>query len=452
MQVCFAQRGGILRGLGTIRSVGLALVGLALVGAPQSALGFEFATDTGEPDGNRLRWQPGQPIHFTQHVEPGGGFPAFLLHAEARRAFQTWAAVEESGLEFIEDDVFAGSECPHSLPDGASSEETCGGALPPHDFRSALFFIETVWPFGEEVIALTTLSWREGGELVDADISFNGVDYDWSVSTDENKVDYQSIVLHEVGHFIGLGHSADPEAVMRADYDEGDIVRSLGADDRAGIAALYPCNNVPCAGGVAVESAACSSVGSSALPLLAVLAISLCSLLLLRSERRRRSGATLVLVLLFMLPASLESSTVLGLDIEALAERADRVVRARVISQEAFREGIVWTRTELEVGEDWKGNGASRVELTQPGGVADGLGTKTFGVPSFEVGEEVVLFLRDNGIVGLSQGAFKVRAGARVERDLSGLSLARVGGHRAPLHWTAPENLTELRSVVVDDL
>ena len=124
MQVCFAPRAGFLRGLGTIWSFGLVLAGLVVMGAPQAAFGYEFATDTGEPDGNRLRWQPGQPIHFTQHVDSGGGLPAFLLHGEARRAFQTWAAVEESGLEFIENDVFAGPECPHSLPDGSSSRRT----------------------------------------------------------------------------------------------------------------------------------------------------------------------------------------------------------------------------------------------------------------------------------------------------------------------------------------
>ena len=351
MQVCFAQRGGILRGLGTIRSVGLALVGLALVGAPQSALGFEFATDTGEPDGNRLRWQPGQPIHFTQHVEPGGGFPAFLLHAEARRAFQTWAAVEESGLEFIEDDVFAGSECPHSLPDGASSEETCGGALPPHDFRSALFFIETVWPFGEEVIALTTLSWREGGELVDADISFNGVDYDWSVSTDENKVDYQSIVLHEVGHFIGLGHSADPEAVMRADYDEGDIVRSLGADDRAGIAASSLQQRPLCGWGRCGECRLLERGVLGAL-LLAVLAVSPCSLLLcgLSAGAARARRWCLCCCSCSRL---LESSTVLA-GYEALRESGPCSCAGDL--PRGFPRRDRWTRTELSC-EDWKGMG-----------------------------------------------------------------------------------------------
>jgi len=429
------------------------LVGF-LLSVPVAASAFEFATDTGEPDGNQLRWEMGQEIHFTQHVDVGGSLPAWLLHSEARKAFQSWASVPEARTDFVEDAVFAGVECPHALPEGSSAEETCGGPLPPHDFRSALFFIETAWPFGEEVIALTTLSWQEGGQLVDADIAFNGIDYNWTTSEEDVQVDFQSIALHEVGHFLGLAHSTDSEAVMRVDYEEGQLVRTLGADDRAGVAALYPCNVPPCVGGIAVKSGGCSFAGGSRLGLVGLLIGLVLLLMLLRSERGRRALIpTVLLCVAVLLPTRPQSSTVLGLDVEALVERAERIVRADVVSMESWRDQIVWSRVTLEVTEEWLGEGTTRIELVQPGGVVPGLGTLVFGMPRFTEGEDVVLFLEAGRVLGLAQGKFSVLGDGMVHRDLRELSLARVGGHRAPRLVDAPKTLELLRrSVVVDDL
>ena len=425
---------------------------LTLLLLPPTASAYEFATDTGEPDGNRLRWELGATIHLTQHIDGSGTLPAWLLQAEARRAFQTWAAVPEANVEFIEDEVFAGVQCPHALPDGSNAEETCGGPLPPHDFRSALFFIETVWPFGEEVIALTTLSWQEGGGLVDADIAFNGLDYGWTTSTEDVGVDFQSIAVHEVGHFLGLAHSAEPDAVMQVDYEEGDLARGLGADDRAGVAALYPCNSGSCVGGVAVEDAGCALVGGGprgAALLLCCVLLALC----LRSKRGRRAASGLALLsLVLLVPTSPRSSTVVALDIGALTERADRVVRAKVHSTENWRDGIVWTRVTLEVTEEWLGAGPALVEIVQPGGTVPGFGTLVFGVPSFAEGEDVVVFLEDDRVLGLAQGKFRVSAAGELARDLRQLSLARVGRHRAPSSLAAPKTLVELRRSVTDDL
>ena len=49
--------------------------------------------------------------------------------------------------------------------------------------------------------------------------------------------DLQSVFLHENGHVAGLGHSTDTNAVMYPSYQTARC--ALGADDRAGIAALY---------------------------------------------------------------------------------------------------------------------------------------------------------------------------------------------------------------------
>ena len=49
--------------------------------------------------------------------------------------------------------------------------------------------------------------------------------------------DLETVYLHENGHVAGLGHSSDPNAVMYPSYQTARC--TLGADDSAGLAALY---------------------------------------------------------------------------------------------------------------------------------------------------------------------------------------------------------------------
>lgn len=430
---------------------------LAALLLPASASAYTFATDTGDETGNALRWDvsAGEPIPVRQHHLGGGGLPAWLIHGAARNAMQSWVEVRDASFSFKETSVYLGVPCPHAIPgDTSLIEQVCGGPMPEHDFLNALYFIETVWPFGEEVIALTTLSWSEGGVLVDADISYNGLDYGWTVFDDVVDVDVESITLHEMGHFLGLGHSAEIGAVMRIDYQEGTTSRVLGSDDAAGVAALYPCNSGNCVGTVSHdESDQCGVAGGGRAGLLGI------GLVLLGVAWRRRSsgsalgGAVLGLALV-VVPAPATTSTAVALDVADLADRADRVVRATVTSVAPYPDRVVRSRIALAIAEDWKGEGPETIVLDQPGGLLeDGAGTLVFGMPRFGEGDDVVLFLADQAelgprVLGLAQGAFEVTPDGGVQRDLSGLMLARVGGHRVPDVIEAPTTLAELREAV----
>lgn len=54
------------------------------------------------------------------------------------------------------------------------------------------------------------------------------------------KFDLPSTVLHELGHAAGLSHSNDSGSVMQSSLASGVMKRNLGADDMAGLRALYP--------------------------------------------------------------------------------------------------------------------------------------------------------------------------------------------------------------------
>ncbi|WP_111765745.1 matrixin family metalloprotease [Nakamurella deserti] len=74
-----------------------------------------------------------------------------------------------------------------------------------------------------------------GGDIA-GDCHFDDAET-WSVSTPPTGIDLPTVALHELGHGLGLNHSADPDAVMYAYY--GGPRRELRADDIAGIRSIY---------------------------------------------------------------------------------------------------------------------------------------------------------------------------------------------------------------------
>ncbi|MSQ62059.1 MAG: matrixin family metalloprotease [Dehalococcoidia bacterium] len=73
----------------------------------------------------------------------------------------------------------------------------------------------------------------------DIEIADDGPWATGAAATPSTAFDLDSVVLHELGHAVGLGHSAENAAVMYASITRGVQRRALTADDAAGIQALY---------------------------------------------------------------------------------------------------------------------------------------------------------------------------------------------------------------------
>jgi len=181
-----------------------------------------------------LRWHTFPIRYFVTNRDVPGVTAPQLQHA-ADRAFASWAAVPNVALS----SQFAGFTS--ALPLTGDNANVIGFQDRP-DLERVL---------GATSFTLDTVS----GEILESDIFLNST-FPWSVAPagEAGRQDLESIVLHEIGHLHGLGHSAlgetelisggrrviGAEAVMfPIAFSAGNLNRTLRADDIAGISDIY---------------------------------------------------------------------------------------------------------------------------------------------------------------------------------------------------------------------
>jgi hypothetical protein len=91
-------------------------------------------------------------------------------------------------------------------------------------------------------LGLTSLTWA-GDDFVEADIMLNPA-HQWSTDGVDD-FDLQTVALHEIGHFLGLAHTGNGDAVMYVSYN--GIRHELGQEDIEDISTLYPAEGGPIA-------------------------------------------------------------------------------------------------------------------------------------------------------------------------------------------------------------
>jgi uncharacterized protein (TIGR03382 family) len=119
---------------------------------------------------------------------------------------------------------------------------------------NVVFFRDDDWPYKgiDGTLATTSVSFDKGtGEIWDADIAVNAAFNTLTLSEQKVEYDLESVMTHEIGHFIGIAHSGEPGAIMGAEYSPGTINRRLSEDDLAAVCDIYPpgrkaaCNDEP---------------------------------------------------------------------------------------------------------------------------------------------------------------------------------------------------------------
>jgi hypothetical protein len=133
-------------------------------------------------------------------------------------------------------------------------------------------------------------------------------------------------------------------------------------------------------------------------------------------------------VLILFASAAGNATTVQRLGLEDLAKRARHIVAGRVVESRTHWSDngkLILTSYTIEVDETIKGPSPRTFELTTIGGKIGSLELHVSGMPSFEKGENIVVFTEPSGtyevVLGLGQGKFTVENG-EVSNDISDLS------------------------------
>lgn len=135
-----------------------------------------------------------------------------VIIANIRRAFEAWSAVcfltftEVSGTGDMVIGFFTGNHGDGSSFDGPGSVLAHGFFPPPN------------------------------GGAIAGDLHFDDAET-WTTNNPPTGIDFLSVAIHEIGHTLGLNHSADVNAIMFAFYS--GIKQNLATDDINGIRSIY---------------------------------------------------------------------------------------------------------------------------------------------------------------------------------------------------------------------
>ena len=229
-----------------MKALALALVVLLVLPCRADAY-LEFSANIGG-QATTFTWRH-TPVRWFATDRGVPGVSASDFQGAIARAFATWEAVPTASIAF----QFAGF---------TGAEPFDDDNMPVLGFQNEPELERVLGATGFVVDTLT-------GEIVESDIFFNSA-FPWSTSTagDPARFDLQSVATHEIGHFIGLGHSALGETEVRPEggrrvlatgavmfpisFGRGvTLDRELQPDDVAGVSDLYPDGSFRRATGVA---------------------------------------------------------------------------------------------------------------------------------------------------------------------------------------------------------
>ncbi|WP_396625535.1 matrixin family metalloprotease [Luteitalea sp.] len=184
-----------------------------------------------------LKWPDNAPVTYLVGSRGTATVTAAEFREAIARAFATWEAVPTAGIRFA-----SGGVTDRNLADNDGVTQLAFTSRPELDRT-----------LGATSYTIDVAS----GTLLEADVFFNAA-FPWSVAPNgqAGRFDLESIATHEIGHLVGLGHSALGETEQvgsgRRVLSAGAVMfpiafaagnvdgRRLLPDDVAGISDIYP--------------------------------------------------------------------------------------------------------------------------------------------------------------------------------------------------------------------
>jgi len=179
-------------------------------------------------DLRRVSWDDRTPVKLYVHQSmPLDKYPE--MKAIIQEAVQAWNQV--AGRELIRIEAYG----------------VGGSKTPVKDGYSTLYWL-TDWdtdpktgaPTKQNEQARTTIFWS-GSEIYEADIKVNARDHTFYVGHEEtfSGVDFKSLIIHELGHALGLAHVSGQTSVMNVSLNSGTDRRTITKLDADSIRCEY---------------------------------------------------------------------------------------------------------------------------------------------------------------------------------------------------------------------
>ena len=176
------------------------------------------------------------PVRWFSSTVAAPGVSAAQFQQAVNAAFGTWEAVPSATVSF----EFAGFT----------------GAAPADEDGISVFGFEDHGDMDRTLAATGFTIDVITGSIVESDVFFNTA-FEWSTSGAAGAFDLQSVATHEIGHFIGLGHSLLGETELQPNGSRRVLAassvmfpiafgrgvtadRQLQPDDIAGVSSSYP--------------------------------------------------------------------------------------------------------------------------------------------------------------------------------------------------------------------
>jgi predicted Zn-dependent protease len=121
-------------------------------------------------------------------------------------------------------------------------ESSPGSPTAEQDGFSKIYFLDDNFSIGRDKQAKTTVYWT-GKEIYEADVCINYTDFNYYLidnRPDPSRVHLPSLIVHELGHILGLDHNNVSDSIMNKNLKNGVNRTTIRRKDILNLLCEYP--------------------------------------------------------------------------------------------------------------------------------------------------------------------------------------------------------------------